>query len=31
MSRDLEIKLKQLEQKDRQMMNDRYVAEINKN
>jgi hypothetical protein len=30
-SKDLEIKLKQLEQKDRGMMNDRYIAEINKN
>jgi hypothetical protein len=29
--KDLEIKLKQLEQKDRGMMNDRYIAEINKN
>ena len=30
-SKDLEIKLKQIEQKDRAMMNDRYIAEINKN
>jgi hypothetical protein len=31
MSKDLEIKLKQIEQKDRAIMNDRYIAEINKN
>ena len=30
-SKDLELKVKQIEQKDRAMMNDRYIAEINKN
>ena len=30
-SKDLELKVKQIEQKDRSMMNDRYIAEINKN
>jgi hypothetical protein len=30
-NKDLEIKLKEIEQKDRAMMNQRYIAEINKN
>lgn len=31
MNKELQIKLKELEQKDRKMMNERYIAEINKN
>jgi len=31
MNKNLEIQLKKLEQKDREMMNDRYISEINKN
>lgn len=31
MSKDLELKLKELDHKDRKLSNDRYIAEINKN
>ena len=30
-NKDLEIKLKELDHKDRKLVNDRYIAEINKN
>ena len=31
MSKDLELKLKELDHKDRKLVNDRYIAEVNKN